>query len=445
MQNIGATTRDNFYIQNSRQNIGEKTIAPKTPNWNKNDLLIGSISAIGLLGLSTVIISQRGKIKNLTKQINKLKNSNLSSMPPQQPEEVLIPYKILPLKDTLLFKKFTDSKTSFLQFITECNEPASKVKEFLFGITSEKETAAEFIEEIIKNPRESAKNLNLIKNKTGGYKNLSEWLMAPGGYQEAYNKYIREKVPDMTIEEMIKLSPNWHIYFLKTKANNLTFGELPEEFKKLGDYSHFVNWLANMRGEFRQGEKVLKEYGGQHMEIQSLKEGLSGKYPLKIQFIDMCTNKPKGKPYILKIQELYGCNNNEFAKESIAYRSDSVFINAQIDHYLNLHKCENTVKFHYFDYASNSGLYEFINGKNCIETENIMTGNKLLHDLNLLGIYYNDVCATNILKYGETYKIIDIGDSSFIDPLRPGVKGLQFEVPNWCGIAAPNYAMMFKQ
>ena len=65
--------------------------------------------------------------------------------------------------------------------------------------------------------------------------------------------------------------------------------------------------------------------------------------------------------------------------------------------------------------------------------------------MNLLGIHYNDVCSTNIVEANGTYKVIDIGDSTFTDPLRPGIKGIQFEFANGCGISAPNFALALKQ
>ena len=450
MENLGKITRGNFYIQPKQQKenvASDKNSTPaKDSNTNSNkskELLLGSLSAVGVIGLSIVAITQRSKIQKLLQELNKAANKPVNNS--VQAEETLIPYCIKPLKDTELYKSFGEETVGIFNFLENSNTTPQSVKEFLFGLTSDKKASSQFIEEILQNPRESAKHLKLLKDKIGGWKNLSEWLQAPKGYQEAYKNYIQEKAPTLNVEELIKISPNWHLYFLNNKTgNNLTFGKLPKEFQNIKNYSHFVNWLASMRGEFKVGEKVVKEYGGNYMEIESLKEGLSGKYPLKIQFLDIENGTQKGKPYILKIQESYGSDHNAFAKESIAYRSDSVFLNAQLDHYLNLHDCKNTVKFHYFDYNSNSGLYDFVEGQNTVNTENILEGNKLVEDMNRLGIQYNDVCITNIIKCEDGYKVIDIGDSTFIDPLRPGVKGLQFEVPNWCGNSIPNFAMALK-
>lgn len=116
-------------------------------------------------------------------------------------------------------------------------------------------------------------------------------------------------------------------------------------------------------------------------------------------------------------------------------------MNAQMDYYLTLHNCKNSPKFYYFDYKSNSGLYEFQEGNKVSGIENILDANRRLKDLNQLGIYYNDACSCNFIEKNGVLKVIDIGDSSFIDPLRPGAKGYNLQTPNWCGAGLPNLSM----
>ncbi len=428
---VGKFPKEKLFLNTPQSKPSEviNASAPKQKNSHLNELLIGGISALGIIGLSGVVISQRGVINNINKTIHTGAN------------ETLIPYKILPLKKTQLYESFVASGESFLKFIENTNSTPKQIKEFLFGITANKHHSVEFIQEAISNPRESAQHLNMLKNKIGGWKNLSEWLQAPKGYQEAYNKYFSDNVKKMNIDEMIKLSPNWHLYYLMQKSdNNLQFGKLPEEFQKLGDYPQFINWITALRQELKQGTPIIKEYNNQLMEISSLKTGLSGKLPIKIKFL----NSPKEKTYVIKIQQTWGVDNHNIAKEGIAYRADSTFINAQVDYYLNLHSCENTIPFYYFDYKSDSAIYEFIEGAKGVTVNNILEGNKLLKDLNLLGIHCNDVHAGNILSHQGQNKVIDIGDCTFIDPLRPGILGHNFEFENGCGISAPNFALALK-
>ena len=453
MQNVGSLTKDKILYSSvkppeAKAQEPAKTQAGKSDN--KTNLIIGSLAAAGLIGLSGVIIAQRGNIQKLKKALNSA-GSQISGAENPPKTETLIPYNILSLEECGLYQIFKNEKSGFIRFLKNSNAEPQKIKEFLFSITSDEKTAGEFIKEVIKNPRKSGEILNVLQEKIGGWKNLSEWFMAPGGYQEAYTKLFRNLVKNMPVDEMIKLSPNWHIHYLMHKCDgNIRFGKLPEEFQNIKDYTHFVNWLTDIRRQIgHQGKEtykkpVLLEYGGQHFNMLPLQEGLSGKYAMKLQFINPETGEP-GKPYVLKVQELYGCNSNHAAQESFAYRPDSSFLNAQMDYYMNLHNCENTVKFHFFDYASNSGLYDYVDGVRTVQTENLIEGNKLIEDMNLLGIHYNDVCITNIIDVNGKYKVIDIGDSSFIDPLRPGIKGIQFEFANGCGISPPNFALALKQ
>jgi len=456
MPAIKEISTNKFFIQTPKKDSSEvqavNTPAISKKNSHKTELIIGGLSGLGIIGLSGVIISQRGIIRNLNRTIN-----NTVSNAAGRLKEELIPYTVLPFENTKLYKNFVSGEESFMKYIEKVKATPAEIKEFLFGITADKRAAGVFIDEVTVDPRKSAKYINILKNKIGGWKNLSEWLQAPNGYQEAYYYHINEKVKDMTIKDMLELSPNWHLYYLLAKSdNNLKFGNLPKQFKELGDYSKFIEWLHTTRNECERGIPFIREYNGKLLEITDLKAGLSGKRPVKVKFLNPEGNPETEKAYVIKIQELWGCEHHNVAKENFAYRADSTFINAQIDYYLNLHRCENTIRFHYFDYDSDSSIYEFIDQKAArafeieensseINLNNILEVNKLLKDLNLLGIHCNDAHSGNIVKHKGKYRIIDIGDATFIDPLRPGVLGLHFEFPNNCGIAPPNFALALKQ
>ena len=191
---------------------------------------------------------------------------------------------------------------------------------------------------------------------------------------------------------------------------------------------------------FAENETKLLEYSGKHMHVTRINKGLSGKAPYIIEFNK---GKPEEKAFVLKAQQSWGCDT-AYAKENLCYKSDSAFMNAQMDYYLTLHNCENAPKFYLYDYNSNSGLYEFQKGKEAGGIENILDANKRLKDMNRLGIYYNDACSCNFIEKDGILKVIDIGDSSFIDPLRPGAKGYNMQTPNWCGVGLPNLSMMLK-
>ncbi len=400
---------------------------PSKISFNKKDAVL-ALSVAGVVGLALVNINQRSRIKNLSNKFE------------QNIKEELYNYTVKSFENTDLYPKFIDAKTGFMDFISSLNSEPKKVKEFLFGVTADKKVAGEFISEITADPRQSARNLKILEEKIGGEKNLLDWLEAPNGYNEAYDKYVHSlfKNNDIEVENLLKISPNWHLYILTNLKNKekLTIGELPKDFAHIDNFSHFAKWL-NFQ-EFIDNKPSCLEYSGQYFEATRLNQGTSGKIPYKIKFLG---EQSSGQEYVLKVQQSRGCNS-PFAKESLLYRGDSTFINAQIDYYLGLHNCENIPKMYYFDLDSCSALYEFQTGNKFKTTTNVRDANTMLKDLNSLGIYYNDVGAANILEKDGVLKIIDIGESTFIDPLRPGSKGYNFEMPNWCGIKQPNLTFL---
>lgn len=407
-------------------------------NLSTAEKIYAGVSAAGIIGLTILAISQGKRIKNLKLQKAAPEQASEQGPVKLRTAEKLLPYKIVNIRENQLYQNFIEAKTTFIDFLKNSKEDAKAIKEFLFSVTSDKKASKEFIKEAISDPRQTIPNLKILKEKIGGEKNLIEWLQAPEGYQEAYHKYIENlaEKPETTFQDLFKISPDWHLHSLKTmfKNENFSFGKLPEEFQQLGDYSHFAEWINQQN--YNDKERLLLEYGGKFMAVTRINEGKSGKIPYLIEF----GTGPDTKRYILKVQQSWGCDT-PYAKENLAYKSDSAFMNAQMDYYLTLHNCKNSPKFYYFDYKSNSGLYEFQEGNKVSGIENILDANKRLKDLNQLGIYYNDACSCNFIEKNGVLKVIDIGDSSFIDPLRPGAKGFNLQTPNWCGAGLPNLSM----
>jgi hypothetical protein len=67
-----------------------------------------------------------------------------------------------------------------------------------------------------------------------------------------------------------------------------------------------------------------------------------------------------------------------------------------IDRYLNLNNCENSIKMHFYDSKTSSVLYEYAEGEKYNKDLNILNVNKVLPDLNNLGIIYNDISSDNL-------------------------------------------------
>lgn len=413
-------------------------------NPSTGDVIYAGLSAAAILGLTAVVVAKQGKIETLRKVIKDDAAISLRKTISNSGEgvEKLLPYKTEKLTENKLYKAFKETGNTFINFLKNTKENAQNIKNFLFSVTADEKAGQDFVKEMLQNPRENVEKLRVLTNKIGGENNLLEWLQAPNGYNDAYGKYIKNLIgnPARKMEDLLSISPNW---FLKefqdiAKSYSFTFGKLPEEFTGIGDYSHFVHWLNNMN--FAEKETKMLEYSGKFMHVTRINKGLSGKAPYIIEFNK---GKPNEKAFVLKAQQSWGCDT-PYAKENLCYKSDSAFMNAQMDYYLTLHNCENSPRFYFYDYNSNSGLYEFQTGKEVHGIENILDANKRLKDMNSLGIYYNDACSCNFIEKDGVLKVIDIGDSSFIDPLRPGAKGYNMQTPNWCGVGLPNLSMMLK-
>ena len=413
-------------------------------NPSTGDVIYAGLSAAAILGLTAVVVAKQGKIETLRKVIKDDAAISLRKTISNSGEggEKLLPYKTEKLTENKLYKAFKETGNTFINFLKNTKENAQNIKNFLFSVTADEKAGQDFVKEMLQKPRENVEKLRVLTDKIGGENNLLEWLQAPNGYNDAYGKYIKNLIgnPARKMEDLLSISPNW---FLKefqdiAKSYSFTFGKLPEEFTGIGDYSHFVHWLNNMN--FAEKETKMLEYSGKFMHVTRINKGLSGKAPYIIEFNK---GKPNEKTFVLKAQQSWGCDT-PYAKENLCYKSDSAFMNAQMDYYLTLHNCENSPRFYFYDYNSNSGLYEFQTGKEVHGIENILDANKRLKDMNSLGIYYNDACSCNFIEKDGVLKVIDIGDSSFIDPLRPGAKGYNMQTPNWCGVGLPNLSMMLK-
>ena len=326
-----------------------------------------------------------------------------------------------------LFKNIQDA-TSCMEVLQKAKLAPQKFKELLFKITTDEKTSEKFIKEMISNPRKSKENVKTLAKKIGSDKELLNWMHHPNGYQKAYTNYVTKlyENPQTTPDELIKLSPNWTIWSLKTKFKpDFTLGELPKEFGGTDKYRQsFYEALSKDRCHI-DGVEFGDFIGG----------GLSGKGVRKLHIGD--------KNYILKYQtidnelnKIGNHNISEEIKDGLSMKSDSTFINAQLERYLDLNGYENGPKLKFFDYKTNSALYELSEGTKPVQDEivDILHVNKTkLGELNNLGVYYNDINTGNFMVNNGKMSFIDSGESSYVDFFKPGVTGYHFSLPNWNG------------
>ncbi len=300
----------------------------------------------------------------------------------------------------------------------------------LSRITSDNKVFERFVKQVINNPRKSGETVNNLLKQAGSTPNFINWYLQKGGYKEKYSEFInnylnKAKKP----EDLLKISPNWGIWTFENKfGNDFFIGNVPKDIGNKQSYRKLV-------------EKLLKN-SDTGLKVKEFTNGLSGKRTFSLE-----TDQHK---YILKTQQDFSLYSKELKKalekdkwlydsfikihkENENMKSDSSYINAMIDFYLNLNNCPNAAKIHCFDAKTSSVLYDYVDGKELTGRLDIREVNKKLPDLKALGIVYNDINAANLKEQNGIIKIIDSGESSFNDVLKPAVPGLQIELPNWSG------------
>lgn len=309
----------------------------------------------------------------------------------------------------------------------------SKSKNFvpnLHKITSDSKCFSTFISEIIENPRKSQETVKNLLYQADSFENFLNWYFANGGYKEKYIDYINKIVKKAKKpEELLKISPNWGVWVFENKfGKNFFIGNTPEDIGTKNDYRKLVaNLLKNEDSGFN---------------VKEFTNGLSGK---RTFLVDTEKNK-----YVIKAQQDFALYSKELDsalkkdiwlqdtfikiyKENENMKSDSSYINAMIDFYLNLNNCPNATKIHCFDAKTSSVLYDFIGSNQPKTKQSTEYNNKQLSDFKNLGIIYNDISSDNFREKDGVLKVIDSGESNFIDLLKPTVPNLQIELPNWSG------------
>lgn len=427
--NFGQSTVVTAPQKDNSPPIGTKPEAQKGFGVLPAILMVGGSAVVGVLGHKIFVSSKAEKV---AEQVA----NNATS-------EVLFSVKVKDFEKTSLHAKFVESKKSLLGFIQEAQEKPEEMKEFLLGVTSHAQKSEEFVKEVIADPRKSRTITQTLVQKVGGQKNFVDWYFAPQGYQRAYKKWMKEFfVKAKKPEDLFKLSPNWQYHKMVAKfGKDFTAGELPKGFGTVEAFRGVAaKILRDKDAQLPQGIKKIKDF----------ESGLSDKRVFLIE--------ADGKQYVLKIHHDYEeysprlkkVNNALLSSEKTSWlgedyfdkihenqhmKSDSAFLNAQIDMYLNTNNCPNAPRIHFFDSKTKSSLYEVVEGESIsIAEAQILDVNRKMSDLTDLGIIYNDINNNNFRVKEGKMKTIDSGESSYLDVLRPGCSDYHFKLPNWNGM-----------
>lgn len=368
-------------------------------------------------------------------------------------------------------KKYDVSKLEGNVIITSTKDDLPKIetKKHVSQIAKlAKENPEKFVEEIMQNS-ENLKGISKELIECYGIKDFLNWYLSDNGYYGAYEKYVENLYNNAnSIEELLKFMPNWSPWKLEEKAWKLqnyayyyfispeyaqekfqktldenreqpfTIGELPKS--EFNEYS-FNELITKIRSKNIQNEFVptsLKTY-----KVEKLKGGdLNDKNIYLISNFD--------KKFILKTDRSYAEDNDSVwlydkktIKKNKVLMADSNFTNACISKYLELNGCKNIPKLLFYDYKTDSALYEYVEDvkgdlfqKGMIDTEynDLNFENEVIKNLREKGIYLNDTALKNFFTEKDgTEKIIDLGHANFIMPFKPGIKHYNIEFSNTNG------------
>jgi len=377
-------------------------------------------------------------------------------------------------------------------FIKETNMKPVDARDLFYAILANETIRNSFIEEICTKPRDSKNIIKTLIQKLDSKRVFHEWYFAKGGYYESYGEYNKSNfLKARTIEELLYHRPNWCPWALeekqwlmqnsftrnykeetrkaifyrdldKVREIPFTIGALPNPFMIRNDFVELVKQIQ-LLGEVVNKSLTINDNsflvnclggGGKSGKYNFLIEAGQKKYIIKtdrvniedLDYIQDTLNRTLTRP--LSLYE------KRFIKQDKLLRADSIYVNACLDYYLNSHNCSNVPKMHFYDFETNSAIYEFIEGadKNIIQREedelvieynSLVKFNRMLNDVNALGIFCNDTNKYNIINAQGVPMLIDIGHATYVDGLKPNCRKYHMDVPNCCGPNVPTLKSSF--
>lgn len=360
---------------------------------------------------------------------------------------------------SVMMSEYQGTNLPILPYLKKSTHSSEDTYAFLSELTSDKLTSKKFINELVSDPTKSADNVKLLESKLGSKKLFLKWYYSKSGYQQSYESYLKDFYSKAnSIEELVKFQPNWGYWALERKKcaldgnsyradelmtnrnANFTIGQLPSEFSNSGQYKQLVQKMKTLEFGIKNYDYYLNN---NKFNITQLDGGdLSCKNIYKI----VVNNDKK---YIIKIDRFYpednlGYNDNPYilrvAKEARLVRGDSIFVNACLDYYLQANGCKNNAKINYYDFDTDSALYDYVDLNKTNQANNFdsipeICMNSLLKPMRALGIYPVDIgmnfnFATDA---NNNTKLLDLGHAELLDALKPGARLLTIDTPNLCG------------
>lgn len=147
-------------------------------------------------------------------------------------------------ENTKLYSDFAKSNKTLFEYLKSVVCSPALISEFLFGITKDEKLSKDFITEINADPRKADENTHILLSQMGTEK-FKSWYFHKDGYQRAYERFFKKEIfenDNITVDDMVKISPNLMIDALKLKSLRTTgtqdfvIGTVPEEIGTIEDF-----------------------------------------------------------------------------------------------------------------------------------------------------------------------------------------------------------------
>ena len=345
---------------------------------------------------------------------------------------------------------------------------------FFERVVDDQKLSQNFVDFITKNPR-----LNkAIYRALSTIISPKKWPVWQKKYSEAYNAFVHQKWDKAKrVEDVLKMIPNFSPWALKDRFGVIRLGKVPTDFGGEKTYIQFLNKLRSSKviqeyKRIKSLENNLKEFAKFYPDIKKINWYNMDQ---KTRFLSKLLHQVTAKPFVVqnahhKYQVRFLCNpfsckmvfevqvdskkfilkmavnpvldissdDKRKEAENQAIRADSPYSNALMEFYLKLNKCPHVCDIQYYTSAYEAVLYGEEKGIPFISPHKkwdfYELNNKLLKDMNRLGIYINDVSMANfIVAPNGVLKVIDIGHASFANPMTQGIPGFTFTFGNLCG------------
>lgn len=254
---------------------------------------------------------------------------------------------------------------------------------FLTAILNTDDRSYQFIDSLIKQPRNINQLTTELTEKVGTNSKITMPFLYDSPYNKAYNKYIDSKYNNAhTISELLRVRPDWKGDVLLEKHQQLKgnssfeIGNIPKEFP---DNHLFLiaDYLKDkMEIGLKQNKKIENlKLDNREYEFKFFTEGKSDKNVFGVF-------TPERKKYVLKMSdEKFKSLDKPFALGTLA----------KIDTYLTTNRSRNSAPLCYYNHDRNMSVYKYIEHFNVDNCQNSLEEiSKHLPDFANLGLTYND-------------------------------------------------------